>query len=67
MTKAITTAIDLKLISPDTLSEVYSQGESRIMWHDDYFIHLMEVLDSGEVIYQSRPVRPDEGWMFEDI
>lgn len=67
MTKAMTTALDLGLINHDTLSETYAQGESRIMWHDDYFVHLLEVLDSGETIYQSRPLPESEGWMFEDI
>lgn len=67
MTKAITTALDLGLIDRSTISETYSQGENRIMWHDDYFVYLLEVLDSGETIYQSRPLPTGESWTFDDI
>lgn len=67
MTKATSKALELNLITESDLSEVYSQGESRIMWHDGFFVHLLEVTDSGEVIYQSRPLPTAESWEFEDI
>lgn len=67
MTKATTKALELGLLHNDNLSEVYAQGDNRIMWHDNYFSHLLEVVDSDEVIYQSRPFPTAESWEFEDI
>lgn len=65
MTKALKAALDRNLLSENFTTEVYSQGENRIIWHDSYFLHLFEVLDSGEAIYQTRPLT--ESWQFEDV
>ena len=65
MNDATKTALAHNLITENDLAEVYEQGKSRTAWHDHHFFHLLEVLDSGEMIYQSRPLADD--WMFEDV
>lgn len=64
MNKATKVAVDRGLISKGGMSEIYEQGENRTAWHDPYFLHLLEVVNSEEIIYQSRPLAGR--WMVED-
>ena len=65
MNKATKVATTRGLLPENGISEVYEQGDTRTAWHDRYFLHLLEVLDSDEVIYQSRPLAGQ--WLFEDV